>query len=589
MNNRISWLLLSIGIGLCALASFLQAPSSAHASAGQKPFIALYGNGPAIDLLVQPYEQSHSLKMLREYPNPLDYLHEGNIGVPPNAPSLELRMYHVTTDTAAVGVVVQDVIDDALLVQNVGTIYPDFEFLSYIPGEFIIHGTCQDVVALTNAFDPDVVFDGEIQLDYAGAQLNQCVRLLAITNPAKRVSDFIAANAGARSEPNYVTTGFMGAWGIMGSPAAIVPDAPMTSTSGTTPLETTGESVGVYIFDTSPYVDPLPVAVRSVKGKPIRVALPTATKVKLPSELPRLPGSTVSGHGTFVATPIVDLAPNSDISLVQVLNDNGHGSQFDLALAVDWAIRDAFSSSSGADWNGVVFNYSLGLEDLAPNFAKTAMYRMVTTANALNIVQVAAAGNESAYETMPLDANLPAIHPDVIGVTAIVPGNTIACYANASGVGNVAARGGGAPRGVDLCDVDVFVKECRLLGNEGCLHGWDPNSPTNFSYGIGTSFAAPHVAAFAAQVIEFEAGGARGGWANPTQVRDLVTSLVEQTDPEEGLGDGILGAWEATTAPTAVGLGQFYATPYAPIMLTIGVVILSLGAALAWRGKGKRG
>ncbi len=588
MNKRINWLLLTIGLGLCALASVLHVPTATQASAAQKPFIAIYGHGPAVDMLVQPYIISRTLKFEREYPDQHEYLHEGNIPVPPNSQSLELRMFQVTTNTASVPAVVNQVIAAASQLNNVGTIYPDFDFLSYMPDQIVVHGDCAATQGIIDGFGGDVMPEEIIQFDYAGMTTNDCVRLVNIINPAKRVSDFLVANANARSEPNFLTTGFMGGYGIMGSPAAMVPDAPPTSTSGTSPIATRGESVGVYIFDTNPYEAPLPIVARPVVSKPIRIVQPAATKARIPAELPRLPFKSVSGHGTFVATPIVDLAPDSDVSLVHVLNDNGHGTQFDLALAVDWAIKDAFSILN-ADWNGVVFNYSLGLEDDAADYVKTALFRMLTTVDALNIVQIAATGNESAYESMPLNANLPAIHPDVIGVTAIAPGNSLACYANAGGPGDVAARGGGAPRGSGLCDVDVFVSECRALGRPGCLHGWDPSSPTNYSYGIGTSFAAPHVAAYAAQVIEQEAlEGGRGTWHDPASIRDRMVSQIESMPPEEMVGDGILNPWAQQETPTAVGLAEVKTRSLLPTMIALGLLLVGLSAAISLRRIGKR-
>ena len=202
------------------------------------------------------------------------------------------------------------------------------------------------------------------------------------------------------------------------------------------------------------------------------------------------------------------------------------GTQYAFARGVDWAIKDAYLH--GNDWYGVVFNYSLGLEDTSADGPKTAMDRMLDMVAFLDITQVAAAGNDSAFETMPMPMNLPAAHPDVMGVTAIAPGNHIACYANSSrhpgpSVG-FAARGGGIARGsAPVCDVDAHVQGCAIGAWGGCLHGWDPTSPTSYSYAIGTSFAAPQVAGYAAQVLEDNATPRAVSWMSPDVVRNVIS------------------------------------------------------------------
>lgn len=579
---RFTWLFAPIGITLGLLAFFLHSAEPTTAMEHHIPFIALYGEESAISLAMQPYLTSGVLKDVRQYPTPGSYLHEKNLTAPPATNNLAIRLFEVTQPPLAVQSVISDIITTTLSINNVESIYPDFKFLSYLPQEVVIHGECTDVNTIANSFDPIINFEQNIQLDYPGAgPAAQCIRRFTITDPSKTVDQLVnevGATVGtARAEPNFMTNGFMGGFAIYGSSSGIRHGAPATSTVGTSPLtETTGVDVGVYLFDTSPYTSALPIFARTIITKPIRVAHP----VLIPPQpnMPFVPIVDIASHGTFVATPIVTLAPDSAVTLVRILNNDGLGTQFNFALGVDWAIRDALLN--GNDWNGTIFNYSLGIEDEANDQAQTAMQRILDIVDNLDIVQVAAAGNESAHAAMPLPMNLPAAHPAVMGVTAITQENMIACYANsgASPTGGFAARGGGAPRGVPSCNPTAFVHDCQTIGRIGCLHGWDPTSPTNYSYGIGTSFAAPHITGFAAQLIEhMSPTRTTTSWIIPADLQQQMVQLVQSGGDE--LGNGYIGPYQNQT-PTAVGLLTTASQRVNPahilltIMLVLSVVII---------------
>ena len=132
---------------------------------------------------------------------------------------------------------------------------------------------------------------------------------------------------------------------------------------------------------------------------------------------------------------------------------------------------------------------------------------------------------------------MPARHPSAIGVTAVVWGDSgLACYANQ---GEVATWGGGIVRG-GACTVDI-VTEC-VNGNhpEYCVVGWDPASPTGYAYGLGTSYAAPQIAALVAQAIE-QAGNGPGAWPDPGAMQTSIYSQVTTNPDPANIQVGIIG------------------------------------------------
>jgi subtilisin family serine protease len=124
---------------------------------------------------------------------------------------------------------------------------------------------------------------------------------------------------------------------------------------------------------------------------------------------------------------------------------------------------------------------------------------MLTYIGNHNVIQVAAAGNDSADLSRPQPMRLPASHQDVIGVTSVRPGlRRIVCYANR---GEFGAWGGGVVTASGRCDTENLVENCTG-DHDACITGWNPNSLTLADRGVGTSFAAPVVAGMAAQIID---------------------------------------------------------------------------------------
>jgi subtilisin family serine protease len=116
------------------------------------------------------------------------------------------------------------------------------------------------------------------------------------------------------------------------------------------------------------------------------------------------------GHGTHVSGVIAHIAPESKILPVRVLDVDGRGSTFVLAVAIDWAVQQ------GAD----VINLSLGAD------ADTkALAAAVAAAEAQGVVIVAAAGNDATSTPQ-----LPAAYPGVLGVAAVDADRSKADFSN---------------------------------------------------------------------------------------------------------------------------------------------------------------
>lgn len=176
-------------------------------------------------------------------------------------------------------------------------------------------------------------------------------------------------------------------------------------------------------------------------GAAIKVAvLDTGIDTKHPDLLTNLKGgfSAVSyttsynddnGHGTHVAGAIaaanntigvVGVAPQAELYAIKALDRRGSGYLSDVIEGLDWAVA-----------NGIqVVNMSLGTaSDIQ------SLHDAVIRANAAGIVQVAAAGNESAAVIFP------AAYPEVIAVAATDSANAVAYFSNYGPAVDLAAPG----------------------------------------------------------------------------------------------------------------------------------------------------
>lgn len=271
---------------------------------------------------------------------------------------------------------------------------------------------------------------------------------------------------------------------------------------------TAGRDVLVGVFDTSPFSPPMTEASFVVAPgeapwtlrllHPIPGGQPAGARDRLP----------VPNHGLFAAGLVHAVAPQSQIELIRVLDDNGQGDLQTLNRAlVEFIQRVAQAGGPPA-----VINLSLGLhllpeeklQDL-PGDAQSLRTILQVATECLPIVVVAASGNDSAQSDRPLEAQIPAVwgmkddvawRDRLIAVAASNQERRQSCFSNE---GEVSAPGGdGAPGTTHRCEqkITTCAEDCPL----GVL-SLAISSPSGFTYWNGTSFAAPLVSGQAAVLL----------------------------------------------------------------------------------------
>ncbi len=204
-----------------------------------------------------------------------------------------------------------------------------------------------------------------------------------------------------------------------------------------------------------------------------------------------------NGHGTFVAGVISQVAPQVSIMPVKVLNSQGQGTVADASDGILWA----------ANHNARIINMSLGLYTNSILLGLSVSY-----AQDRGDLVVASAGNSGTA-----DKRYPAAYPGVIGVAATDSYNHKASFSNYGDNAAVSAPG-------------VHIYSAYYTGG--------------YAYGDGTSFAAPQVAALAAQVW------AKNPGFTPSTVNNRILSnsvSLVTSDPTYGtlLGAGLLNNFMA--------------------------------------------
>ena len=259
-----------------------------------------------------------------------------------------------------------------------------------------------------------------------------------------------------------------------------------------------------------------------------------------------------NGHGTHVASTIGEsthntrgvtgLAYGAKIMPVRVLNHRGEGESAAITAGIRYAARH------DAD----VINLSFEFDDTFRQFAASEIPDVLSAirfANRRGVVVVAAAGN---FERSAI--SYPARAQTVIAVGATTEHGCRAKYSNVGrGIDLVAPGGGpddtddptcakGLPEGRD-----IYQTTFPWAGVQSA-----PRSTSSYrrfglpSGFIGTSMAAPHVAAAAALVI---ASGVLGPDPSPEAVQNrLQTTVVDAGVPgyDEAYGHGRLDAGGAT-------------------------------------------
>ena len=530
-------ILLAMFIAMLLLASWTRAltpmPGAAAAPlAGTGRHIALIGAPPAIVSVTQPFVAAEALKPLRTYSDALPYLREApppihNQFFPPDT---IVRLYEVTTDTLHAGQVLAQVAAAAPPL-SVTTTTENLAWLSYLPGRVVLSGPCSEIDVAAASL-PGLAELARLPLRAATLPPG-CNEIRLYVSSFVPVRDVVATINGmggmVSAGPDYLIVGADEEY-VAGSPAG--PQEPDAPPLYATPADCVGNGVRVALFDTLPYaIGPADgdVAV-SIAG----ITVTTSAPYTLPASLPE-GAYDVPAHGSFAASTALAVVPGADVHLVRVLNDTGIGDLFTLFQAMDDMITQTLAVSETLA--GAVFNYSLVIEASMNGVTTTVgIGQMLAGVENAGILQIAAAGNDSAYTTGPQPMPYPAAHAQVLGVTATTWQGELACYANQ---GDVALLGGGIARDADDCHIATMIAACRQGTHpEYCVTGWDPDAAfttTRYDWGLGTSFAAPGAAALAAQLMACS----EAPWTMPASVRaDLLAMAVAGDDG--ALGAGIL-------------------------------------------------
>ncbi len=198
------------------------------------------------------------------------------------------------------------------------------------------------------------------------------------------------------------------------------------------------------------------------------------------------------GHGTHVTGILAQVAPQSSILPVRVLDSNGRGNTFTLAYAIELAVNQ------GAN----VINLSLGTPADSRVLRET-----IQQAVARGVVVVAAAGNMNTDQPQ-----YPASYPDVIAVTAVDGNNQKAAFANYGAAW------------VDLAAPGVGIIS-TMVGPLG----------SGYATWSGTSMAAPFVSGAAARSLQAMPN------ATPAQIAQQLSSHSQPIDPVNPAYAGQLG------------------------------------------------
>jgi len=198
------------------------------------------------------------------------------------------------------------------------------------------------------------------------------------------------------------------------------------------------------------------------------------------------------GHGTFVASLVLAVAPDAMILPVRVLDAEGFGTSSTVAAGVIWAV------DAGAD----VINLSADLPD-APEIISEA----IRYARDRGVVVVAAAGNVGGT-----DIAFPARYSEVLAVTAVDTAFRKPAFASAGSAVALVAPG------VSVLGAMPFDL-----------------SPSGTARWSGTSFATPIVAGAAALVRAASPG------LSASAVRQRLTDTAMSVDPMNPMFSGQLG------------------------------------------------
>jgi subtilisin family serine protease len=233
------------------------------------------------------------------------------------------------------------------------------------------------------------------------------------------------------------------------------------------------------------------------------------------------------GHGTFVAGEIAanptngigiaGLAFNAQLLVAKVVQSDCNVSTLGEIHGITWAV----------DHGARVINLSIGgirdPSDPELDSFSAPEEAAVEYAWSKGVLVVAAAGNSTQAPSTPWNyADYPAALPHVIGVAAVRANGAVPDYSNRDKqFVDIAAPGGPIFSTIPRNLVDASVPGCAGNAYSDC-------GPSEFQNGIGTSFAAPQVAAAAALLLGVDPHLA------VSQLEWLIERSATDADPASG-------------------------------------------------------
>ncbi|MFW9809952.1 MAG: S8 family serine peptidase [Candidatus Thorarchaeota archaeon] len=166
-------------------------------------------------------------------------------------------------------------------------------------------------------------------------------------------------------------------------------------------------------------------------------------------------------HGTYIAKIIALEAPNVAIVNAKVVSENNVATPLGIVEAIRWAVQEE---------NCSVINLSLGFSPILDDFVRST----IQWAFQHGVSIVAAAGNDGENGISGSSVESPAIYPEVIAVGALDESNSLYSFSSIGPLRNRIVKPDISASG--------FYKDSRLTV-------------------VGTSFAAPIVAAGIARII----------------------------------------------------------------------------------------
>lgn len=173
-----------------------------------------------------------------------------------------------------------------------------------------------------------------------------------------------------------------------------------------------------------------------------------------------------SGHGSHVAGIIKQVAPNVDLLIGKVLDDDGGGSYQSIINGINWATN--YVSANGERTR--IINLSLGGSEHSDELEQA-----ILNAVSKGILVVVASGNEGKHYDNKYELSYPAIYNECITVGAIDENSKMAEFSNEH---------------LQLDVVALGVKVKSTYKNEG------------YAILSGTSMATPHISSVLALIIK---------------------------------------------------------------------------------------